>query len=132
MVEKQNRERQLDYKNSLAADRRFVAVPEAFRTQSSGLMVRSPHSPATVATASAEMSHWLRGKNLDYCLLAVCSCVLTLLCHQTVGVMPSHAMANGSAMTSSATTNAPAIDFAIKAGLFTTSSRLDEQEQPSE
>jgi hypothetical protein len=69
---------------------------------------------------------WLKsGRNLDFCLLAFCSCLLTLLCHQT----PVHASSSsGSArMPVPTSTN---IDFAIKAGLFTSSKSKDAEQAP--
>jgi hypothetical protein len=67
---------------------------------------------------------WLKsGRNLDLCLLAVCSCVLTLLCHQT----------SVSTTSSSAIRTAPTtanIDFAVKAGLFTSSKSEDPEQAP--
>jgi hypothetical protein len=74
-------------------------------------------------TLSAE---WLKsGRNLDFCLLAFCSCLLTLLCHQA----PAHVSAGSTARSPFPTTLN--IDFAIKAGLFT-SSKSDDQEQAPE
>jgi hypothetical protein len=67
---------------------------------------------------------WLKsGKNLDLCLLAVCSCVLTLLCHQT-----SVNTASSGAIRTAPTT--ASIDFAVKAGLFTTSKSEDPEQAP--
>jgi hypothetical protein len=77
--------------------------------------------------ANALAAEWLKsGRNLDFCLLAFCSCLLTLLCHQA----PVHtSAASGSLRTPVPTTLN--IDFAIKAGLFT-SSRSDDQDQAPE
>jgi hypothetical protein len=67
---------------------------------------------------------WLQsGKNLDLCLLAVCSCVLTLLCHQT---SISHT-SSGAIRTAPTTAS---IDFAVKAGLFTSSKSEDPEQAP--
>lgn len=51
------------------------------------------------------------GRPLDFCLLAVCSCLLSLMCHQTGGVVSQTVRA--------ATATPPQIDFVIKAGLAT-------------
>ncbi len=74
--------------------------------------------------ALAYPSEWLKsGRNLDLCLLAVCSCVLTLLCHQTT-VSTSSA---GTIRTIPTTAN---IDFTLKAGLFTSSKSEDPEQAP--
>lgn len=78
---------------------------------------------------------WLRsGKNLDLCLLALCSCILSLLCHQTVSSLPSSPTLTGasSAPVSSPVTGLSRIDLVIKAGLFTTSSQTEEEVEQSE
>jgi hypothetical protein len=80
-----------------------------------------PLPSVSVAAHSPYLIQWLRsGGNLDFCLLAVCSCVLTLLCHQIVYVSPASAATDQSTLSSSATKPAE-IDFAIKAALFTSS-----------
>jgi hypothetical protein len=67
---------------------------------------------------------WLKsGRNLDFCLLAVCSCVLTLLCHQTSVSTSS----TGTIRTTPTTAN---IDFTLKAGLFTSSKSEDPEQAP--
>ncbi|MEO0408474.1 MAG: hypothetical protein AAF289_14095 [Cyanobacteria bacterium P01_A01_bin.135] len=53
----------------------------------------------------------LSGRSLDFCLLAVCSCLLSLLCHHTGGITTQAAQATS--------TTPPQIDFVIKAGLAT-------------
>jgi hypothetical protein len=69
-------------------------------------------------------SEWLKsGRNLDFCLLAVCSCVLTLLCHQTAVSTSS----TGTIRTAPTTAN---IDFTLKAGLFTSSKSEDPNQAP--
>jgi hypothetical protein len=81
----------------------------------------------TVQSQGGISAEWLKsGRNLDFCLLALCSCLLTLLCQHT----PSHVSSpSGSVRTPVPTTFN--IDFAIKAGLFT-SSQSEEQEQAPE
>jgi hypothetical protein len=67
---------------------------------------------------------WLKsGRNLDLCLLAVCSCVLTLLCHQTTVSTSS----TGTIRTAPTTAS---IDFTLKAGLFTSSKSEDPDQAP--
>ncbi|NJR38785.1 MAG: hypothetical protein HC781_07980 [Leptolyngbyaceae cyanobacterium CSU_1_4] len=69
-------------------------------------------------------SGWLKsGRNLDFCLLAVCSCVLTVLCHQTTVSTTS----SGTIRTAPTTAN---IDFTLKAGLFTSSKSEDAEQAP--
>lgn len=61
-------------------------------------------------------------RNLDICSLAVCSCVLTVLCHQVPVALSSSAVVTG--MTAPVTrpiANLSEIDLTLKAGLFTTS-----------
>lgn len=53
----------------------------------------------------------LSGRSLDFCLLAVCSCLLSVMCHQAGGVASQTARA--------ATASPPQIDFVVKAGLAT-------------
>lgn len=72
--------------------------------------------------------HWLRsGKNLDFCLLALCSCILTLLCHQAVGTLPSAVNFTSSPLASNAPiANLSRMEMMFKAGLFTTSTRAQD------
>jgi hypothetical protein len=73
----------------------------------------------------AAPSDWLKsGRNLDFCLLAFCSCVLTLLCHQT----SVHNSSSSSVRTPNPTNIS--IDFTIKAGLFTSSQSEDPEQAP--
>lgn len=76
---------------------------------------------------------WFRsGKNLDLCLLALCSCILSLLCHQTVSSLPSSPTLTGnSTPITSPVAGLSRIDLAIKAGLFTTSSQTEEETERS-
>ncbi|MBW4516194.1 MAG: hypothetical protein KME11_13350 [Timaviella obliquedivisa GSE-PSE-MK23-08B] len=67
---------------------------------------------------------WLKsGRNLDFCLLAVCSCVLTLLCHQT-------SISTSSSGTVRTVPTTATIDFTLKAGLFTSSKSEDSEQAP--
>lgn len=78
---------------------------------------------------------WLRsGKNLDLCLLALCSCILSLLCHQSVSSLPSSPTltSNSSAPVSSPVAGLSRIDLVIKAGLFTTHSQTEEATERSQ
>jgi hypothetical protein len=107
---------------------RFMAVPSAFEPRSVNLAVAQP--TASVASSGVPyLLQWLRsGKNLDFCLLAICSCILTILCHHT-SVLPS-----SSTPTSASTApiaNFSSLDFTIKAGLFTRSTESDELEVES-
>jgi hypothetical protein len=91
-------------------------------------------APATRFSRDASMStvpspywvHWIQsGSNLDFCVLALCSCVLSVLCHQTTVLSP---------LSTTARTAAPPVqpiqvDFAIKAGLFTTSPKIEEESE---
>lgn len=90
---------------------------------------RSQHYP----TVHPSENRWdsslpVSSRGLDMCLLAVCSCALSLMCHQTSGLlnMPS---VSASASTSS-TSSAPAqVDFMVKAGLITTRDKTAEPDE---
>ncbi|QYO62900.1 hypothetical protein [Leptolyngbya sp. 7M] len=86
-----------------------------------------PPSPSAVAL------QWLAsGKNLDFCLLAFCSCVLAILCHQTVH-LPTSLSAPSSQLAASSRVLPADLDFTVKAGLFTSSqSRSDQDEEAAE
>lgn len=71
---------------------------------------------------------WLgSGRNLDFCMLAICSCVLAILCHQTV-YLPVSSSAPASQLTTSRIFPFQ-LDFMIKAGLFTSSHSQGEQDE---
>lgn len=74
-------------------------------------------SRSAVAALATTSPTWLSSRNLDFCLLAICSCVLAVLCHQTV-VLPTGTATSNSTMTSSSVLLSQ-LDFAFKAGLFT-------------
>jgi hypothetical protein len=83
--------------------------------------------PATVKVASAPATtQWLHSRNLDFCLLAICSCVLAVLCHQTI-YLPSGQTNTSQAMSSRVPLSQ--LDFALKAGLFTSSQTRSEQDE---
>jgi hypothetical protein len=79
---------------------------------------------------AATSTDWIQSsRNLDFCLLAICSCVLAVLCHQTVYLPTSSASTAtpSSAMSSRVPTSQ--LDYLIKAGLFTSAqSRSDQQD----
>lgn len=73
--------------------------------------------------------HWLQsGGNLDFIVLALCSFVLTLSCHQAsvVAVVPESADKTPEIPAPAAQPGE--IDFALKAGLFTTSPKIQQPE----
>lgn len=80
-------------------------------------------TPAAVQTLTeTPAAQWVSGRNLDFCLLAICSCVLAVLCHQSVPA------AIGSTASPITTATSPAqLDFTIKAGLFTTTQQQEAQ-----
>lgn len=86
------------------------------------LAVRS--TPA-VAAAKPMMTSLalMSGRNLDLCLLFVCSCLLSLLCHQ-MSSLHTTAIATGSQLPGSTapTSTLAQLDFLIKAGLKTSNS----------
>jgi hypothetical protein len=75
-----------------------------------------------LAVYAAPPTSLLSSRNLDFCLLAVCSCVLAVLCHQTV-VLPS-----ASAAPLSASSLTAQLDFTLKSALFTSAQQKDETE----
>lgn len=86
---------------------------------------RHSSKPATAVAAVPYPVQWLRtGKNLDFCLLAICSCVLTVLCHQTV--LPSSAV---SSSTLSSTVLPSQIDSTVKSALFSSTQQRKRQAQ---
>jgi len=65
-----------------------------------------------------EVFERISSRNLDLCLLAVCSCILSLLCHQPAGIHSAQA----ATLPTTGTTPSAApvrVDFLIKAGLVT-------------
>ncbi|MEO1521112.1 MAG: hypothetical protein AAFU78_10075 [Cyanobacteria bacterium J06633_2] len=65
-------------------------------------------------------------RTLDFCLLAICSCALSLLCHQPIANPVATA---SSSMPGSMQTATPvSIDFLVKAGLLTT--QKDDDDEP--
>lgn len=89
-------------------------------------LAKSPY--VVPSTYSAPAVQWMRGKNLDFCLLAVCSCVLAILCHQTVH-LPFSQSAPASSLASSSRVWPSQLDFMLKAGLFTSSHQRSEGEE---
>ncbi|MGJ3245762.1 MAG: hypothetical protein ACFE0I_06770 [Elainellaceae cyanobacterium] len=83
------------------------------------LQTQSSRLPSTLFLPS--------GRNLDFCLLFLCSCLLTLLCHQISGIQSSAtAVRGGLPASSSPLSTLTEIDFLIKAGLQT--SRQDSED----
>lgn len=121
-----------------APQRHRLAVVPRFAQSAGKLAIRESNAPvarlskreAVPPSAQAPyLVHWLQsGSNLDFCVLALCSCVLTVLCHQTALLSPSPTAAASRAVTSSAVPLAQ-VDFAIKAGLFTTSPKIEEESE---
>lgn len=84
--------------------------------------IASSHSPET-----PYLVQWLQsGGNLDFVVLALCSCVLTVFCHQTTVLSPVPTAENSA--TPAFAVQPATVDFAIKAGLFTTSPKLRDAE----
>lgn len=132
MVEKHRKRRLLEYENLPLSQNRMTSIPLAFRQEPTELAPRtSQFQPGATDVAQPYLIHWLRsGKNLDFCLMAVCSCVLTLLCHQAVVSLSSpSAVSSPSGLTSAPIANLSRIDLAIKAGLFTTSQTGSQTEE---
>jgi hypothetical protein len=115
------------------AARSFSAVSRHFSYGPGDLVL---HPSSTPRSPSAEFSHkgeipylvqWLQsGGNLDFCVLALCSCILTVLCHQTPVLSPTSTASQNAAPP--AATQPSEVDLAIKAGLFTTIKGQSESE----
>ncbi|MEB3231421.1 MAG: hypothetical protein VKJ64_10455 [Leptolyngbyaceae bacterium] len=80
------------------------------------------HPPFSMATLQ------LSSRSLDMCLLAVCSCALSLMCHQTSGLvnLPS---VTASTATGSASSGAAQVDFVVKAGLVTSRQEVKQDKE---
>ncbi|MGK7887879.1 MAG: hypothetical protein AB4042_00995 [Leptolyngbyaceae cyanobacterium] len=88
----------------------------------------APEAIATHMPLSASALQ-LSSRGLDMCLLAVCSCALSLMCHQTSGLINLTSVSSSTAM-SPASGGAAQVDFVVKAGLVT--SRQDaKRDKPS-
>lgn len=87
-------------------------------------------SQSAIAAAAPPPPQWL-GHNLDFCLLAFCSCVLAVLCHQAI-LLPSAQTGSGSQMAISSRVVPSQLDFLLKAGLFTSARSQSEQEDEAE
>lgn len=108
-----------------------------FKQANTEMVVRTaqPHYQVLYTpSALPYLLHWLRsGKNLDFCLLALCSCILSLLCHQTLSSLPSSSALTSSSMaTNTAIANLSNVDVVIKAGLFTTSVTSEDEKLADE
>ena len=91
-------------------------MPIAVRSANLARYAHRSEAPATLMPVA-----WFQStRNLDLCLLAVCSCVLAVLCHQSI-VPPA---ASGGA-TASVSTKPAQIDLLIKSALFTTQTELE-------
>ena len=104
----------------------------AVKPASASMLITSMHPLQPSSTPSVAVQWLTSGKNLDFCLLAFCSCVLAILCHQTVHLSPSPS-APASQLAASSRVLPADLDFTVKAGLFTSSqSRSEEDKEVSE
>jgi hypothetical protein len=111
--------------SAMPADR---VLPEPTSAQVPLQMSLAAAHRSAPAPAAPYLLQWLQsGGNLDFMVLALCSCVLTVLCHQPV--LPS---GSGSLATSSSAAPSSEIGFAIKAGLSTTFSKLHAESSDDE
>lgn len=108
--------------------RRRLVLAFADKPSPSSVLVKAMHTPQATIASAPTVTHWLgSGKNLDFCMLAVCSCVLAILCHQTVHLPISTSSA--SQLATSSRVFPSQLDFIIKAGLFTSSNSQSEQDE---
>lgn len=79
----------------------------------------------SVPQSSPPVLGWLYStRNLDFCLLALCSCLMAILCHQVV-VIPGSSTAAGSMASSASMSRSAQLNFLFKAGLFTGKSQQE-------
>lgn len=123
----ENRKEQI-YEPVRLQNRRHSAEVLEFQPQTIAMV--QPQPPSNILVIST-VNLWLRGKNLDFCLLAVCSCVLAVLCHQTVHLSPTSSVP-ASASASSSRVMPSQLNFMLKAGLFTTLGQRSEAEEEGE
>ncbi|MEM7773705.1 MAG: hypothetical protein AAGA75_19530 [Cyanobacteria bacterium P01_E01_bin.6] len=83
----------------------------------------------SVALSMHEITDQPSSRMIDLCLLAICSCALSLLCHQPMSTTAATASVPTSGTTPIATP--VSIDFLIKAGLLTTQKEEEELLQES-
>jgi hypothetical protein len=128
MVKRRMKPTQLGYKSPIQPTDRFAVMPSTFGPRPDELVLSRPLTHPPTASTTLYLAQWLRsGRNLDFCLLAICSCILTLLCHHTPTSLPS-ASSSGGSVNATPIANLSRLDFTIKAGLFTRSSELEESE----
>jgi hypothetical protein len=128
MVKQRTKPTQSGYGSPMQAEKRFSAIPSAFEPRAAELVLQ-PLAHPPMASTQLYLVQWLRsGRNLDFCLLAICSCILTLLCHHAPTSLPSSSTPGGS-VNSTPIANLSRIDLTIKAGLFTRFSESEESEQ---
>ncbi|MFM7425656.1 MAG: hypothetical protein ACKO7W_11800 [Elainella sp.] len=79
---------------------------------------------------AAPAADWMQSsRNLDFCLLAICSCVLAVLCHQTVYLPNSSSASPASTSALSSRVLPSQLDDLLKAGLFTSAQSRSDQEE---
>ncbi|WP_416674341.1 hypothetical protein [Egbenema bharatensis] len=128
MVKQRTKPTQSGYGSPIQPEPRFSAIPSAFEPRAAELVPQPPAHPSGAAT-QLYLIQWLRsGRNLDFCLLAICSCILTLLCHHAPTSLHTSSTLGGS-VNSTPIANLSRIDFTIKAGLFSRFSESEESEQ---
>jgi hypothetical protein len=121
----ENRRQSSNY-SVLQAKQKPVAL--ANPSSASSALVKDPY-PYPPAAPLSIATQWLGfGRNLDFCLLAVCSCILAILCHQTLPLPSSTSVA--SQLTTSRVFPSQ-LDFIVKAGLFTSSHAQSEADEES-
>ena len=101
-----------------ATNRPSANVAFSSRTRSSGLSRYASQATPAQAKAVALPMQWFHStRNLDFCLIALCSCLLAILCHQVVEVTPA-AVEDAAVSASPTTKPAQQIDFLLKAALL--------------
>lgn len=115
-------------RSSVRRERTDKAYRQEVRYPSRATPPTSITASSTTVPSTALMVDMMSSKNLDLCLLAICSCVLSLLCHQPAGISAPQAAHFPTSGTSPAATPVR-VDFLIKAGLVTTRQQEPEVEQ---
>ncbi len=83
---------------------------------------QSRSAQAIAVTAAAPVSH----RHLDLCLLAVCSCALTVLCHQAINLSNT---ANPSTATSRPSATLAQVEISVKSGWFAATQEVSDRQQ---
>jgi hypothetical protein len=95
-------------------------------SRSKTLAARRAHQAPQATAITATNQAVLTGRNLDLCLLAVCSCALTLLCHQAVNMAAPELSSRASAPQVAQSQASSAVDLTLKSVWLTASGAFNQ------